>query len=409
MMRRRSRRPHILVFNQYYWPGVEATANLLTDLTRALVTDFDVSVITGTLRGVENTPGRFDHHGVKVIRVRSAAFDRSSLPLRGLNYSTFMVQALVHGFMHRRRPDAVFCMTDPPMIADVALVVARRFRAPLVVVSQDVFPEIAIELRRLNSRPLVALLRFLVGFYLRRADRVVAIGNTMRQRLEEKGTPPARISVIPNWVDTSEITPQPRENDWSREHGLDGRFLVMHSGNIGHAQDLSTLIRAGSFLRDLDDLSMLIIGAGARHAELEALAERLEVDAVTFLPYQPRSQLSQSLSSADIHIVGLAAGLSGYIVPSRLYGILAVGRPVIVAADADSETARLVETVECGVVIPPGRPEILAAVLRRAHTGELPLEEMGRRGREYASVETDRLVAISRYRELLTEVIGSRT
>jgi glycosyltransferase involved in cell wall biosynthesis len=290
------------------------------------------------------------------------------------------------------------------VIADVALLVARRFGAPLVVISQDVFPEIAVELKRLQNPLVVGVMRRLIGFYLRRADRVVAIGETMRRRLEAKGAAPERIAVIPNWVDTTAITPQPRDNAWSREHDLADRFVVMHSGNVGHAQNLDALVRATTFLRDLDDLTVAIVGGGARHADLTLLAETLEADAVRFLGYQPREALSLSLSTAAVHVVGLARGLSGYVVPSRLYGILAAGRPVIVAADAESETAQVVERAGCGVVVPPGRPELLAQALRRAHAGDWDLEEMGRRGREYVTSEADRTVAVSRYRTLFREL-----
>jgi glycosyltransferase involved in cell wall biosynthesis len=249
------------------------------------------------------------------------------------------------------------------------------------------------------------LLRGLVGLYLRRADRIVAIGETMRLRLEEKGAPADRISVIPNWVDTNVITPQPRANDWARKKRIVSKFSVMHSGNVGHAQNLDTLVRAATFLRDLDDLRILIVGFGARHDELVALSERLEAESVRFLPYQPREVLPDSLSSADVHFVGLGRGLSGYVVPSRLYGILAAGRPVIVAADADSETAQVVEAVGCGVVIPPGRPDLLAAAIRDLRDRRDELDEMGARGREYVVREADREVAIGRYRELLQSLV----
>ena len=185
--------------------------------------------------------------------------------------------------------------------------------------------------------------------------------------------------VIPNWVDTGTLVPQPRVNAWGEEKGLADRFVVMHSGNVGHAQNLDALVRAATFLRDLDDLTIAIVGNGARHDALVELAELLEVgDVVRFWPYQPRELLPQSLSSADVHVVGLARGLSGYVVPSRLYGILSVGRPVIVAADRESETAQLVEQVGCGVVVPPGGPELLAEAIRAAHDGELDLGGDGR-------------------------------
>jgi colanic acid biosynthesis glycosyl transferase WcaI len=400
-----ARKPRLLVLNQYYWPGVEATAHLLHELCSHLTTDFDVTVVTGMLPLPGVSPGTSIVDGVRIVRVRSTAYERSRLAPRGLNYATYLLQALITG-LRLPRPDVIFCMTDPPIVADIGLILARRFRSPLVVTSQDVFPEVAVELGRLDNLLLVGLLRKLVGFYLSRADRVIAIGETMRERLEEKGTPLERLRVISNWVQSSALTPQPRANDWAREHGLVNKFVVMHSGNIGHAQDLDALVRAATFLRDLEDLAIVIIGTGARHAELLALAERLQVDAVRFLPYQSREVLSESLSAADLHIVGLARGLSGYVVPSRLYGVMAVGRAVLAAAEPTSETAQLVQSVGCGIVVPPGRPELLTEAIRKAYNGEYDLVEMGERARRYAVDEADRTIAISRYRAVLQEVLA---
>ena len=398
-----TRKRRLLVLNQYYWPGVEATAQLLTELCEALSEDLDVKVITGVLHGHEDEPRHLVHNGVEIVRVTSTSFERSKILARAANYSTYLTRALFRG-LRGARPDVVLCMTDPPIIADIALLVARRYRAPLIVISQDVFPEIAVQLNRLGNPAVMGLLRGFVRFYLRRADRVVAIGDTMRQRLEEKGAPPERLRVIPNWVDTERLTPHDKDNAWARGGDLAEKFVVMHSGNVGHAQDLDSLVRSASFLRDLEDLRIMIIGMGARHAELVALAELLEVDQVQFLFYQSRAVLPLSLSAADVHVVGLAPGLAGYVVPSRLYGILAVARPVIVAADAESETAQIVERISCGIVVPPGRPELLARAIRDAHDGKYDLKAMGARGREWVEREGDRSVAVGRYRELLLEL-----
>jgi colanic acid biosynthesis glycosyl transferase WcaI len=396
-------RPRLLVLNQYYWPGLEATGYLLSELLAALADDFDITIVTGRIAVHAPHAERLEHDGVRIIRVRSTAYDRTRLFARSVNYLTYLAESL-RVALFSRRPDVVFCMTDPPVIANIALVVARRFRRPLVVVSQDVFPEIAVELKRLENPILIGLLRALIASYLKRADRVVAIGETMRRRLEQKGARADRVVVIPNWVDTSTIVPQPGDNEWRRENGLADRFIVMHSGNVGHPQNLDVLIRSATFLRDLDDLSIVIIGGGARRNELMELAERLETDTVQFLGYQPRETLSMSLSAADLHYVGLGRGLSGYVVPSRLYGILSAGRPVLVAADADSETAAIVRTVGCGIVVPPSRPELVAEAIRAARGGVYDLEEMGRRGREFVTAEADRAVAVARYRELLHEI-----
>jgi colanic acid biosynthesis glycosyl transferase WcaI len=398
-----ARKPRLLVLNQYYWPGLEATAQLLTELCEALSEEMDVTVVTGILHGHENHPRRLRHNGVAIVRVPSTSFERSKLLARASNYATYLGSSLLQG-LRVGRPDVVLCMTDPPVVADIALVVARRFRAPLVVISQDVFPEVAAELKRLENPIVMGVLRKLVGVYLRRADRIVAIGETMRARLEQKGAPADRLRVISNWIDTKRLEPRERTNPWARHEHLEEKFVVMHSGNVGHAQDLDSLVRAATFLRDLDDLQIMIIGMGARHAELVALAQLHELDHVKFLYYQPREVLPDSLSAADVHVVGLAPGLAGYVVPSRLYGILAVAKPVIVAADEESETAQVVRHIGCGIVVPPGRPELLARAIRDVHDGRYDLAEMGARGREWVEREADRSVAVRRYRDLLLEL-----
>jgi glycosyltransferase involved in cell wall biosynthesis len=398
-------RAKILVLNQYYWPGVEATAQLLAQLCEALAEDYDVTVVTGHLYGHE-LPAEEMRNGVRIVRVRSTAYERSQIHLRAANYASYLGDTVLTA-LRGGRPDLVLCMTDPPIVGDVGLVVARRFGVPLLVISQDVFPEIAERLKRLEHPVVLGVLRQLVALYLRRADRVVAIGETMKRRLEQKGTPAERVTVIPNWVDTSELQPQPRHNVWSAEQGVDDAFVVMHSGNVGHAQDLDTLVRAATFLRDLDRLRIVIVGGGARHGELTRLAQRLEVTgAVRFLGYQEREVLPESLSAADLHFVGLARGLAGFVVPSRLYGILAAGRPVLVAADEESETVRIVRDAECGIVIPPGRPELLSGVLRDVVEGRTSLEGMGERGRAWVEREADREVAFDRYRRLLAGAVG---
>lgn len=397
----------ILVLNQYYWPGVEATAHLLTDLCEGLAREYDVEVVTGVLHEREDEPRRLTRNGVAIRRVRSTSYDRTGLAARAANYFTYLGSALGAG-LRTRRPDVVLCMTDPPMVGVVGLAVARRFGVPLVVVCQDVFPETAVRLHRLTNPVAVGTLRRIVRTYLRRADCVVSIGETMSRRLEAKGTPRHRIVVIPNWVDSGEITPTPRDNEWAQENDLVGRFVVMHSGNVGHAQDLENLVRAAARLRDLDRLEVVIVGFGARHAAVSELAAEVGATNVRFLPYQPREVLSASLSSADVHYVGLARGLAGYVVPSRVNGILAAGRPLIVAADAESETAWLVDAAGCGVVVPPGDPAALAEAIRLAYLGKLDLAALGAAGRSWIEQHRGRDTALARYRELLEGVVGVR-
>jgi colanic acid biosynthesis glycosyl transferase WcaI len=395
-----ARRPHLLVLNQYYRPGVEASANLLTDLCESLAETYDVTIVTGRVRGRSELPADETVNGVRVLRARSTARDRTRLHYRALNYFTYLGATAVRAAT-LKRPDLVICMTDPPIVGDIALPVARRYRAPLLVISQDVFPETATALGRLSNPAMIGTLRVLVDRYLKRADHIVAIGDRMKDRLVAKGVNARKITVIANWVDTEEIRPAGRSTTWSRDKGFDETFTVMHSGNIGHAQNLENLVRATTLLGDLDNLVVPIIGFGVCLADVEELARELGAGKVRFLPYQPRATLSESLSAGAVHYLGLTKGLSGLVVPSRIYGILAAGRPVIAAADADSDTAALVEEVGCGVVVAPDSPAAIAAAIRDAHDGRLDLERMGAQGRAYVTANADRRLAFDRYRSLI--------
>jgi colanic acid biosynthesis glycosyl transferase WcaI len=396
-------RRRILVFNQYYAPAFESTAQLLTQLCEALAEDYEVTVVTGLTEGVG--PGREMRGDVEVVRVFSTAFERRRLSRRATNYLTYVASSIREG-LTERPPDLVMSMSDPPFVPAFAFLAARRFRVPYISIVQDVFPEIAVELGRLRNPVLVRTLQLVVGLGLRHANRVVAIGETMRGRLIAKGVAPERIVVIRNWVDTDELVPGPKDNQWSREHGLADKFVVMHSGNVGHAQNLDVLVRAATFMRDLPDVRFVVIGSGARQAELVELRDRLGADHVIFLPYQPREVLSQSLASADLHFIGLVQGLSGFVVPSRMNGVLSVGRPVIVAADRESEIVHVVEDAQCGITIEPGRPDLLARAIREAREGIHDLAAMGRNGRTYVEKEISRSVAVDRYRELILELLA---
>jgi colanic acid biosynthesis glycosyl transferase WcaI len=397
-------RPRLLVLNQYYAPGLEATAQLLAQLCESIAAEWEVRVITGRIRFQEDEPDHELRNGVEVIRVHSTAYDRAPLVRRASNYFTYLASALRRA-LTTPVPDVVLCMTDPPLVGNVAYLVARRFRRPLVIVSQDVFPEIAMQVHRFENPVALAVLRRLVKRSLRSADRIVAIGPVMRTRLIDKGAHPTKTVVIPNWVDVNEIAPQAKDNDWARAHGLVDRFVVMHAGNVGHAQNLDVLLRATALLRDLDQLEVVIVGAGARHAHTVELAERLEInDRVRFLEYQDRERLPKVLAAADVHFVGLPRGLAGYIVPSRVNGILAAGRPILAAVDEESETADVIRRAQCGTTVAPDNLPSVAAVLRDMVTGKIDLAGQGANARRFAERELSLEGAVSAYRAVLRDV-----
>ncbi|MGH9175560.1 MAG: glycosyltransferase family 4 protein, partial [Vicinamibacterales bacterium] len=296
------------------------------------------------------------------------------------------------------------CLTDPPIIGLAGWVTAKRFRAPLVMSYQDLFPEVGVLLEDFHSDLVDALLQGVNRFLCRRATRVVSLGDTMRQRLiDNKGAPPDRTLVISNWADTVAITPGPRQNAFSSAHGFDHEFVVMHSGNIGLSQSLDTVIDAAALVRDVPDLRIVIQGDGVRRQSLQARADALGLTNVTFLPFQPKERLAESFAAADLFIVSLQRGLAGYIVPSKLYGILAAGRPFVAAVEDACEVALLTRQHQCGLVSEPGSARDLAdKMLTFYHDRELTAA-YGVNARA-AGVGFDRAVQVSRYAALFREI-----
>jgi glycosyltransferase involved in cell wall biosynthesis len=273
-------------------------------------------------------------------------------------------------------------------------------------VNQDVFPEVAVVLGKMRSAALVRSMSALNRSLRRRAVRVVAIGRDMERRLVAVGTDPAKIQVIPNWADGSAIQPLEQSSHLRKERGWDDRFVVMHSGNVGLSQDLGTLLAAADLLRGQPDTLFAIVGEGASKASLQEDVARRGLTNVEFLSYQPKEDLADSLGAADLHVVGLKRGLYGYIVPSKVYGILAAGRPYIASVESGAEPALIAEEYSCGVRVEPEDPAALAtAIIAIKRSGGA---EMGADGRRALVEHFDRPIATGAYRQLLEGVVEQR-
>jgi glycosyltransferase involved in cell wall biosynthesis len=392
---------HIAFFNRSYHPDQTATGQLLTELCEHLVRDHRcrVTVVTGLpLNPLEghDAPMRERHHGVDIVRARGTRFSKARFAGRASNYVTYFLSACYAGW-RLDAPDVVVALTDPPIVGLAAWLAGLRHRAPLVMAFQDIFPEVAVTMENFQSPVVNAALQSVNRFLVRRAARSIAIGETMRRRLiDGKGAPPDRVVVIPNWADTSLIRPGPRDNTFARANDLSGRFVVMHSGNLGLSQSLETLVDAAALLGDVPDVRLVVQGEGVKKAELEARVKALGLANVIFLPFAPKTQLGESLSAADVCVVSLRRGLAGYIVPSKLYGILAAGRPFIAAVEAECEVASLATTHDCGVVIEPGDARALADAILACRADRARLAKMGANARAIAT-SFDRALQVARY------------
>ena len=405
----------ICFFNRSYWPDQAATGQLLTELAEDLVGQYgnEVTVVAGrALHDADGLSGgaarlgtvaREQHHGVAIRRANGTRMRPRRFAARATNYVSYLASATVASF-DVGRPDIVVSLTDPPVVGLTALWTARRAGARFVFLCEDIFPEVAALIEDFQSRAVNASLDRVNRYLLRHADAIVALGDRMRRRLvEEKGADPRRVHVIHNWADCEAIAPGPKDNAFTRAHGLVDRFVVMHSGNVGLSQNLEVLIEAADRLRGKDRLTVAIVGDGAKRETLERMCAERRLDNVRFFPYQPKALLHDSFAGADAFIVSLKPGLEGFIVPSKLYGILAAGRAYVAATDPSSEAASIAQKERCGVLAAPGDPDALARAIAALYDDPDRTRQMGERARR-AAWQFDRRAAVRAYHDLLSRV-----
>jgi len=414
-----ARSMHVAFFNRSYYPDTTATGQLLTELCEGLVRDHGcrVTVVAGlpllpsAAAGVA-TPSRAivrreQHNNVAILRARGTRFPKTRFVGRAANYVTYFLSACVAG-LRVGRPDVVVALTDPPIIGLAALLAARCFRVPFVMSFRDIFPEVARLLEDFQSEAVNRWLHRVTCFLARKADINVSLGKTMRRRLiEGKGADPGRTVIIPDWADCRAIAPAERDNPFSRDAGLSGRFVVMHSGNIGLSQGLEYLVHAAAKLRGYPDIRIVFVGEGAKKAVLVRQAEELRLSNVAFLPFTPQERLRESFAAADVFVVSLKRSLAGYIVPSKLYGILAAGRPYVAAVEAESEVAEISQRYNCGIVVPPEDSEALAGGILRVYRDRELARKMGENARR-AALEFDRATHVRNYFELFERLTRER-
>jgi len=356
----------VLLVNQYYPPSDAPTGLLLADLAERLVVAGHRVSVLASRRAYEDArrsyPARERRRGVAVRRLRTTGFGRAGPGGRLLDYATFLVGASAH-LVGRRRPDVVVTLSTPPMLATLAVASARLRQSKSVYWVMDVYPDIAFALGVLRADSLVgrALVR-LARFALSRANVVVAPGEAMAEILRANG---ARVvESVPNWLAGEpiplEVDAQGLRGDW----GWTGKLVVLYSGNLGLAYEFDTAIRAAQLLRDRPEVRFAFVGQGGRRGEIEAEVRRLGLANVELRDPLPRDRLALGLAAGDLHLVTLRAEAAGLLVPSKIFGTLAAGRPTLYVGPALSEVAALVTGANCGVRIEPGDAAGLAAAIR---------------------------------------------
>jgi glycosyltransferase involved in cell wall biosynthesis len=394
----------VLLLNQYYAPDEAPTARLLADVGEELArAGHEVRAIASRRAYADPSrryPARETIAGVEVVRHRTTGFGREGRTGRLADYATFLAGTTA-SVAAGPRADVVVVLTTPPMLATAAMVASRLRGARVVYWVMDVYPDLAFRLGVLDPGSAAGrLLARVARMTLSRADRVVTLGERMAERLRAAGA--SDPVVIHNWADGDEVHPIDRAaHPLRRENGWDDRFVVMHSGNMGLAHEFETMLDAASALADRPSVRFVCVGGGPRRAEVEREVRRRGLAHVELRPYVPTAELGRSLTAADLHLVTLRADVAGLLVPSKIYGILAAGRPTAYVGPDDGEVAEILRAGDCGVRIANGDGAGLAAEIVRHEGDPARTEREGARARALFEERFDRRRAVRAFRGVI--------
>lgn len=427
---------HVVLLNQAFHPDVVATAQMGKDLADALVRrGHTVSAIASrSIYGKKGAslarreeivvgpasnesdvksppPNPFPPGGgvIHVSRVGMSVFGKAGIAARIADFGLFYVLALWR-LLTMERPDVVVCYTTPPFIG-LAGIVCRWLRGSKSVYwVMDLYPDAPVACGVMKERGVATRFFERVNrFILERSDIDVVLGRCMEERVVAKGTPRERVKMIPVWADLGGIAPiEHAENPLRKLWAPRGEFLVMYSGNFGLGHDAKTIIGAMKLLRDESGIRFVFIGGGKRRKEVEAAVAEFGLTNAAIEDYRPREELSRSLSAGDVHLISLREGAEGVMVPSKMYGIMAVARPSLFVGHPSSEIARVLEESGSGFTVREGDSAALAAKIMELRSDGARRQVMGNNGRAAIVGRYDSATACARWVDMLEGLVRDK-
>ena len=378
---------HILLLNEYFPPDTSATAKMAATVVEALAQRHRVTVLAGrpSYDPTETYPWRLlrrdTHRNITVERVGSTTFPRFKMRRRVTNYLTYVALAVPRAIAIRA--DVILAMTDPPFAGIVGAFISKLTGRPLIYNIRDLYPDMALHGEIMTSPFGIRMWDALHRRALRRANRVIVLGDDMRDRIIRKAVDPNRIVVVRDGATVPPDLPS-AENPISQQIRSGFRFVALHAGNLGFYGAWDTLLEAARRLNNPSDagLGIVFVGEGAQKARLAASANGAST--VRFLPFRPSSEIPFVLAAGDVHIITIRKGLEGVIVPSKLYPVLAAGKPVLAVSTPGTDVARIVTQAGCGIVADPDNPQAVADAIRSLAANPERVAEMGRRARAIA-------------------------
>ena len=358
----------VIFVNFFAPPDISSTSQVLGSLAASLSASYDVHIVSSgqAYSGQSPKPWKTHHaSGLQTHRIWTPNFGRRTIAGRILDYVAFHIFATIRVCWLARRNSVIVTMTDPPMIAVPLAIVAGVRGAKLVNWVQDIFPEVAVQLgMHLGGSVAVRLLQRCRDYAAKRAVMNVMLTEKMREWLLQR-LPAAHAVTIPNWSPEEKIAPLPRaDNPLAVKWEIESQFVVCYSGDLGLAHELDGLIAAAEILRHRPEILILIVGEGSQRVRLAQRVTQLQLTNVQFEPYQELDQQKHVMTLPDVHLLSTKAALEGLVVPTKFYGCMAAGKPVVFIGALSSEFAQWVDrTKPTGILISPDDVAGLASAI----------------------------------------------
>jgi Glycosyltransferase len=399
----------IWIISELYYPEETSTGYFLTRIAEGLAAQFSVGVLcsqpTYSSRGRRALSDE-THNGVKIHRCWSTTFNKDVLTLRLVNIATIALSIFLNGLRRFRSGDCVIVVTNPPLLPFAVLLASRLCGSRCCLLIHDVYPEVLVAsgIAKQNSLN-VRGIGWLTQQLYKRMACIIVLGRDMDRLVRKKlGTVNQRIKIITNWADVDFIRPYDRlDHPLLSELGLSDKFIIQYSGNIGRTHGVEQIAACAEVLENDPSVHFLFIGFGGKKLWLAQRVRKRGLSNMTIMDYRPRTELSISLTACDLSIISFVRGMAGVSVPSRMYNVMAAGKPIIAVADSDSELALVVKEEEIGWVVPPGNVDGLRMAILEAKTNPDLLVQMGQRARRAAETK----YSFERVKKAYAEMVAS--
>ena len=404
---------HVLIITHIFWPETADYKNLL--LARELIKrGHEVTVLTafpnyplGRLYdGYKMSWRQWEHiDGVRVLRVPLYPDHSSSGLKRILNYGTFTLSVSTIGLMLAGKPDVIFVHAPPMTLGIAASIFKTIYKAPILLDVVDLWPDALAGSGMVSSKIIIKGSGAIANAAYLLADKITTPTEGFASRIHLSGVPKHKISIIPNWADRTIYTPAEKSRSFGEQYNLEGKFCIIHAGNVGPYQGIDNILRAAELLQDIDLLRILLVGGGKDLERLKRLKSDLNLDNVIFTGTYPADEMSGIFAWANALLVSLKS--DPYLdinLPSKLPAYMASGRPII--ACAEGETSRIVTDNRLGISCKPGDPEALAnSIIYFMSLSEQECHEMGQRGSQLYDISYDKDVLIGSYVKMLEAMV----